>query len=569
MGLPGGFVVSSREPSSLAAAADALPVGAPTVGGEQTLRAAGWGGDPADGDGGVVPVFPVAAAASQVVAFLESLVVADLSDNDLVEVVAGWAQVAGMVVAHQAAAIAELQARATSMREFVNDELACALVTTRAAVDVLANRAAGIAAYPVLADALMAGTVDARKVDVILAETLSLAFEPERAQAIGDCVDAAKGLTGTQLQRHVRRHVLQVDPKVAKKRAAAARQDRCVRLEWANDSMARLVAFIPAPDAVAAFTVLDALAGTTGSGDVDGNVLDRRDVDQRRADAFSDIFTTIIDTEHTPNGTVVPRKHGQRVALNVTVAATTLLGLDEHPGELAGYGPIPASMARELAQQGTWRRILTDPATGEALETGTRTYRPGADLTRTIQARDVTCTWPGCRQPATRSEIDHITPYRHSQPAASATPAPAPATTRMEHPKRGPTTCTPCVNVTIRPRPASSGTCDATSPPATPSGPAPSASPTRAHPSPCSSHPAPTNTDHPTPGTTAHHHPSDRRLPSDAHLASASTRLRKWHGSGVCVAQARGRRSGGGVAQTWTGPDLARLRGRPAKGSPG
>ncbi|HEX8759621.1 MAG TPA: hypothetical protein VF734_06510, partial [Pseudonocardiaceae bacterium] len=36
---------------------------------------------------------------------------------------------------------------------------------------------------------------------------------------------------------------------------------------------------------------------------------------------------------------------------------------DEHPGELAGDGPIAAEQARELAAQGTWRRILTDPAT--------------------------------------------------------------------------------------------------------------------------------------------------------------------------------------------------------------
>jgi len=388
MELPGGFVASSRSlPSATEPAADAVD------------RA--------------VPTFPVAAAAAEIAALLESLEVADLSDGDLVEVVAGWHQVAGMVVARQAAAIAELQARCTPMRDLLTDELACALVTTRAAVDVLANRAAGLAAHPALADALMAGVVDARKVDVILAETLSLAFESEREQAIRDSLDAARGLTGPQLSRHVRRHVLKLDPKVAQRRAAAARADRCVQLEWANDSMARLIAFIPAADAVAAFSVLDALAGTTGSGAVGGNVLDHRDVDQRRADAFSDIFATIIDTEHTPDGTAVPRKHGQRVALNVTVAATTLLGLDEHPGELAGYGPIPADVARELAQEGTWRRILTDPATGELLEAGTRTYRPGADVTRSIQARDVTCTWPGCRQPASRSEIDHIVPYRH------------------------------------------------------------------------------------------------------------------------------------------------------------
>ena len=46
---------------------------------------------------------------------------------------------------------------------------------------------------------------------------------------------------------------------------------------------------------------------------------------------------------------------------------------------------------------------------------GTQSYRPGADLTRTVQARDVTCTFPGCRQPATRCEIDHRIPYDHTR----------------------------------------------------------------------------------------------------------------------------------------------------------
>src|SRR5690606_20290321 len=38
-------------------------------------------------------------------------------------------------------------------------------------------------------------------------------------------------------------------------------------------------------------------------------------------------------------------------------------------------------------------------------------YRPGADLTRTVIARDVTCTFIGCRIPAWRCEIDHLKSY--------------------------------------------------------------------------------------------------------------------------------------------------------------
>lgn len=67
---------------------------------------------------------------------------------------------------------------------------------------------------------------------------------------------------------------------------------------------------------------------------------------------------------------------GVRPNVHVTVAATTLLGLDDEPAELGGYGPIPASVARELAQEGTWRRILTDPTTGTVVETRPRHVPP-------------------------------------------------------------------------------------------------------------------------------------------------------------------------------------------------
>jgi hypothetical protein len=43
---------------------------------------------------------------------------------------------------------------------------------------------------------------------------------------------------------------------------------------------------------------------------------------------------------------------GGKPAIQVTVAASTLMGVDERPGELAGYGPITAGMAREIAADG-------------------------------------------------------------------------------------------------------------------------------------------------------------------------------------------------------------------------
>ena len=104
-------------------------------------------------------------------------------------------------------------------------------------------------------------------------------------------------------------------------------------------------------------------------------------------------------------------RHRGRVRVHVTVAATTLLGLDELPGELAGYGPVPAEVARELAADGTWRRLLTDPATGAVVDVGRRSYRPAAALAEYVRVRDRTCRFPGCRQPARRCDLDHNDAY--------------------------------------------------------------------------------------------------------------------------------------------------------------
>ena len=64
-------------------------------------------------------------------------------------------------------------------------------------------------------------------------------------------------------------------------------------------------------------------------------------------------------------------------------------------------------MARTLAGDATWRRILTDPDSGAVLDVGTTTYRPPQHLAERVIARDKTCRAPGCRIPACRCELDH------------------------------------------------------------------------------------------------------------------------------------------------------------------
>jgi hypothetical protein len=108
-----------------------------------------------------------------------------------------------------------------------------------------------------------------------------------------------------------------------------------------------------------------------------------------------------------------PRQARGGPAVRVVVAATTLLGLDDAPGELVGHGPIPADLAREIAADptGTWHRLLTDPVSGALLDVGRTSYTPSAALAEHVRVRDRTCRFPGCRQPADRCDLDHVRRY--------------------------------------------------------------------------------------------------------------------------------------------------------------
>ena len=93
------------------------------------------------------------------------------------------------------------------------------------------------------------------------------------------------------------------------------------------------------------------------------------------------------------------------------MSAETLLGISEAPGELTGYGPIPASMARRLAPGSIMRRLLTEPVTGKLLDYETTTYAAPADLAAHVLARDGTCRAPGCGRPAAGCDLDHTIPF--------------------------------------------------------------------------------------------------------------------------------------------------------------
>lgn len=358
---------------------------------------------------------------------LSSLELADLDDHTLVEALAAWERVAAWAQGDSARALAELleRTRNTSGHEFVADGVAARLGLSRRAAERHVTVAHGAARLPEVADALAGGLVDRTKADALV----STGRLPDdlRRLAVRDLLPEVEHLTAAQIRARMKRAEIEVDPDGAADRHEAARRERFVRLEPVDDAMAYLTAYLPADDAARAFAAVDdvALAIRRGPGE-------ERRLDECRADAFVGMVAgTIVGSatgttsqgggsrEEGADGSgrgdgVRPSKAGRRTrGVHVTVAASTLLGADELPATLHRYGPIPASVARAIASDpgAVWERILTDPVSGVLSDTSARTYRPSARLRDAVAARDVTCTFPGCRVPAAGCDLDHVDPY--------------------------------------------------------------------------------------------------------------------------------------------------------------
>ncbi len=136
--------------------------------------------------------------------------------------------------------------------------------------------------------------------------------------------------------------------------------------------------------------------------------------------------------------------------INLTMPISAWSGRTAAPGELAGHGPADAATCRDLAARtgGTARWCLTlttddgqviahacaaaPPPPGAAaiswarglrdklvfLQSGrcdhprrSSRYRPPRNLVHLIRVRQRTCSFPGCRRPARRTDLDHTLAY--------------------------------------------------------------------------------------------------------------------------------------------------------------
>jgi hypothetical protein len=200
-----------------------------------------------------------------------------------------------------------------------------------------------------------------------------------------------------------------LDPELAKDRFEEAVTERRVVLEPNHHGTTNLLGLdLPADQAQAAMRRINQLAKMAKTAD------DSRTMDQVRADVFVDLL----------NGHHLKQGKG-RGMVNISVELTTLAGLDDNPGELRGYGPVIADIARQVAsEQSEAEHRVTVTENGTPVWTGTTRRRPSTHQQRQVEARNPTCVFPGCRMPSAESDLDHTHAYSEGGPTEPENLAP-------------------------------------------------------------------------------------------------------------------------------------------------
>jgi hypothetical protein len=231
-----------------------------------------------------------------------------------------------------------------------------------------------------------------------------------------------------RLAAEARRLAALVDPEAVVARARRAFSERRVTCRPAPDTMAYLTALLPADQAVGAYARLlraadsaratgdprsrgqvmaDALVEAVRGHGAGGRGSAGADPDADAADA--DAAATSADSAAAANPAAEP------VELQLVISDASLFGSSEEPGELAGYGPVPAGWARDLVHRGlaeaaVWvRRLYADRHTGALTAMESRSRLAPAGLARFVRSRDRTCRTPYCDAPIRHT--DHVTSY--------------------------------------------------------------------------------------------------------------------------------------------------------------
>jgi hypothetical protein len=242
--------------------------------------------------------------------------------------------------------------------------------------------------------AFVVGKVDAYRVGLIGAAANKLSDDDMSFIELDyRLADYAATHTGSQLRAKLKRFIARIEPDQAASRARAEHDRRGVWVQHGDDGMSYLNAYLSTVDAVRIMGTTTTRAKNTPA--------DGRTFDAICADVFVDQLLTTADGSRA-GGAVI----------GLTIAVTTLAGLDEQPGvSFDGDFVLPADLVRDLAlEPGTlFYRIITDPL-GKILDITEIGRFPSPKLRIGIQIRDGSCRFPTCSRPAEACDLDHKIP---------------------------------------------------------------------------------------------------------------------------------------------------------------
>ncbi|MBX6370752.1 MAG: DUF222 domain-containing protein [Acidothermus sp.] len=357
------------------------------------------------------------------ITLLESLDAATLNESQRVAVVAAWERQLSWVAARRERALAAVAVASAEPlpsgldpKEWQADLVAATLRWSPVTASLRLEDARLLTSDLVPAlEMLEAGELTSGHIRALLEETRTIG-STERCQVAQRVLPDAAQQTVSEFRRAVRRAVAAaVQPTGSEQRRTRTPAEIGVWVIPRTDGLATLIATLAAEDAAVVSTTLDTLVER-----------ERRDV--RGEDAsFSRTLTfqqmraeMLVSVIRGASGRPMTRAAKREVELQLVVDLPTLLGLADNPAEVIGYGPLPASLARELAVDAKWRRLVTEPVTGYALDYGTTVYRPPKALVEYLLVRDRRCRFPGCNKPGSLCDVDHVTPAARGGPTAAS-----------------------------------------------------------------------------------------------------------------------------------------------------
>lgn len=256
---------------------------------------------------------------------------------------------------------------------------------------------------PRVAEVFARGDIDFRLMAAVVSRT-ELVDDPELIAKL-DAAIARHGhrwmrLSEPKLLERIDMWVERFDP-AGKKLPVTRNEDRYVDVGPVGSGLAGVWAQLHAPDGVALDQKLDGLAATVCPADP-------RTKQQLRADALGALaagLETMRCQCGSPDCSATARRSGTDVVIHVLADQATVGGDSQAPGYLPGYGPLPATLLRELAATAKLKPLVlpsSDPEPG---------YRPSAALAEFVRLRDLSCRFPGCDQPAEVCDLDHTVPF--------------------------------------------------------------------------------------------------------------------------------------------------------------